>query len=112
MKFSENLLYHLAKKWPSPMKKVTNILGNDFESEDYHLNYSLHRQYLLKAKYGAPYDFWDKSILKEASGDLLLSLCKLLEVSWQVMIDDKISGWQAQQCISALDRPAYTSLVS
>ena len=53
-----------------------------------------------------------KPIFKEASGDLLLSLCKLLEVSWQVMIDDKISGWQAQQCISALDRPAYSSLVS
>jgi hypothetical protein len=33
-----------------------------------------------------------KNILKEASGDFLLSLCKLLEVSWQVMIDDKITG--------------------
>jgi hypothetical protein len=53
-----------------------------------------------------------KHIFKEASGDLLLSLCKLLEVSWQVMIDDKISGWQAQQCLSALDRPAYSSLVN
>jgi hypothetical protein len=53
-----------------------------------------------------------KSIFKEASGDLLLSFCKLLEVSWQVMIDDKISGWQAQQCISALDHPAYSSLVN
>ena len=50
-----------------------------------------------------------KTIFKEASGDLLLSLCKLLEVSWQVMIDDKISGWQAHQCISALDDSAHYS---
>ena len=68
MKISENLLYQLAKIWPSPMKKVTNILGNDFESEEYHLNYALHRQYLLKAKFGAPYDFWDKNILEIGCG--------------------------------------------
>jgi hypothetical protein len=32
-----------------------------------------------------------KKIFQEASGDLLLGLCMLLDVSWQIMIDDKIT---------------------
>lgn len=31
-------------------------------------------------------------IFKQASGDLLLSLCDLMSVSWQIMVDDKITG--------------------
>jgi hypothetical protein len=33
-----------------------------------------------------------KVLFQQSSGDLLLSLCELLSVSWQVMVDDKISG--------------------
>jgi hypothetical protein len=32
-----------------------------------------------------------KQIFREATGDLVLGLCEILNVSWQIMIDDKIS---------------------
>jgi hypothetical protein len=33
-----------------------------------------------------------KMIFKQSSGDLLLALCELMSVSWQIMVDDKITG--------------------
>jgi hypothetical protein len=31
-------------------------------------------------------------IFKQASGDLLLTLCELISVLWEVKVDDKITG--------------------
>ncbi len=31
-------------------------------------------------------------MFKQSSGDLLLALCDLMSVSWQIMVDDKVSG--------------------
>ena len=37
-----------------------------------------------------------KKIFAKSSGDLLLALCDLMSVSWQVMVDDKITGLRAR----------------
>jgi ubiquinone/menaquinone biosynthesis C-methylase UbiE len=68
MKLSEIILYKFSKMWPSPYKKEYKYTGEDFESDEYLMNYALHNQYFRKVKHGLDIDFLDKDILEIGCG--------------------------------------------
>ena len=67
MNIKELILYKIAKKWPSPVKYKKKY-GLDVTSDEYHLNYALNSQYLKKARFGANFNFYNKSILEIGCG--------------------------------------------
>jgi hypothetical protein len=51
-------------------------------------------------------------MFKQSSGDLLLALCDLMSVSWQIMVDDKVSGLRTFYIFRELARfPASMCLI-
>jgi ubiquinone/menaquinone biosynthesis C-methylase UbiE len=69
MTLAENILYWLAKHWPSPVEKTHSaLLGKDASSGEYHLNYALHKQFLEKARGGAGFSIYGKNILEIGCG--------------------------------------------
>jgi hypothetical protein len=43
-------------------------------------------------------------MFQRSSGDLLLALCDLMSVSWQIMVDDKITGQRTPHILHLLAR--------
>jgi ubiquinone/menaquinone biosynthesis C-methylase UbiE len=69
MSIAENILYRLARWWPSPVEKTHSaLLGRDASSAEYHLNYALHKQFLEKARGGMGFAVYDKRILEIGCG--------------------------------------------
>lgn len=68
MKFSEEILYRLAKSWPSPVKETQARLGEDPSSERYLLNYALLFQYDYKVRTGLGIDVRGKRVLEIGCG--------------------------------------------
>ena len=68
MKFSENILYNLSKRWPSPMKKVHHQLGENPESESYLINYAQKIQFDARVRRGIQVDIRDKTVLEIGCG--------------------------------------------
>jgi len=65
---SEQILYFLAKRWPSPLRSTYDNVGTDPTSDSFHFQYALHRQYLLKVKSGVQQDFFGKKVLEIGCG--------------------------------------------
>lgn len=68
MKIAETILYHLAKRWPSPVAKQKSELGQDATSEEYHLNYAMKKQFLRCFYNGFPYTIYQKKVLEIGCG--------------------------------------------
>ncbi len=68
MTVNENVLYWLAKRWPSPIQRQKKQLGTDASSREYNINYALFQQYDLKVKTGIPQDIRNKDILEIGCG--------------------------------------------
>lgn len=65
----ENILYQLAKRWPSPTTQSHNSpLGEDIGSDAYHFNYALQKQFQEKVRSGAGFSVSGKSILEIGCG--------------------------------------------
>ena len=43
-------------------------------------------------------------MFKQSSGDLLLAFCDLMSVSWQIMVDDKVTGQHTPHVFHLLAR--------
>jgi ubiquinone/menaquinone biosynthesis C-methylase UbiE len=67
-RIGEYILYHLAKRWPSPVSAQKMDLGMDPSSDSYHLNYAQKFQYNLKLKNGIGFDIDGKSVLEIGCG--------------------------------------------
>lgn len=68
MKLSEKLLYKLSKSWKSPVEKHKTELGGNPDSDEFHLNYAMEKQFLKCSRIGFPYDFFQKKILEIGCG--------------------------------------------
>lgn len=68
MKISENLLYQLAKRWPSPVTEQKKQLGIDPTSDEYNMNYAMKKQFMRYIRSGFPYNFYQKKVLEIGCG--------------------------------------------
>ncbi len=68
MRISELILYKLVKSWKSPVAKHKTELGENPDSEEFHLNYAMEKQFLKCSRIGFPYDFYQKKILEIGCG--------------------------------------------
>ncbi len=68
MKIAENILYRLAKGWKSPVAKQKTELGENPDSDEFHLNYAMKKQFLRCSSTGFPYDFYQKKVLEIGCG--------------------------------------------
>jgi ubiquinone/menaquinone biosynthesis C-methylase UbiE len=68
MKLAETILYHLSKRWPSPVAKQKEELGQDATSEEYHLNYAMKKQFLRCFYNGFPHNIYQKKVLEIGCG--------------------------------------------
>lgn len=65
---SEQILYWLACRWPSPVKKNDEILGEDPTSDEYLLNYARKIQYASQVRFGVGLEIENKRVLEIGCG--------------------------------------------
>lgn len=65
MNIATSILYFIAKKWPSP--KSVKHRKKEY-NDDYHYNYALKNQFLLKLSQGIHFNFYNKNILEIGCG--------------------------------------------
>lgn len=65
---SEQILYWLAKRWPSPVKKKDMVLGEDPNSDEYLINYAQKIQYASKVRNGIGLEIENKQVLEIGCG--------------------------------------------
>jgi ubiquinone/menaquinone biosynthesis C-methylase UbiE len=67
MRIAEKILYHLAMRWPSPIKSQIEKLG-DTDNIEHEYRYAILQQYDSKVIKGLPYGIRDKEILEIGCG--------------------------------------------
>lgn len=67
MKFSEFVLYQLAKYWPSPMAEQVKKFNAEPGTDAYAMAYA-HEQFARKTRIGIMVDVWDKDVLEIGCG--------------------------------------------
>lgn len=68
MKISEIILKNISQLWVSPSVTSLTKSSSEINNVGYNLNYALYKQYLLKFKYGFPYDIIGKEIVEIGCG--------------------------------------------
>jgi ubiquinone/menaquinone biosynthesis C-methylase UbiE len=67
MTLAETVLYQLARRWPSPMERVTRKLGAEPGTYEYNMAYA-RNQFNTKVRSGLMVEVWDKEVLEIGCG--------------------------------------------
>jgi ubiquinone/menaquinone biosynthesis C-methylase UbiE len=84
MKFTEYLLYNLAKRWPSPIKLLQEELGGDPASEEYNIKYG-YKLFDEKVCNGIGFPVRNKKIVEIGCGHGGISIFMALNGAFEVI---------------------------